>query len=81
MIQSIVILGGGSVGLLAALSLKRQLPVLTVRVVRSPEIGVIGVGEGTTPSFPRHIHDYLRLGRGPFFATAKLTLKLGVRFL
>ncbi len=81
MIEKIVILGGGSAGLLAALSLKRKLPRLAVKVVRSPEIGIIGVGEGTTPSFPGHLHDYLRLGRGPFFAAAKPTLKLGVRFL
>jgi len=49
MIRSILVLGGGSAELMVALKLK--LPQLAVRVGRSPEIGVIGVGEGTTPFF------------------------------
>jgi tryptophan halogenase len=81
MIQSILVLGAGSAGLIAALSLKRKLPGLSIRVVRSPEIGVIGVGEGTTPSFPRHIFEYLGISRKRFYALAEPTWKLGIRFL
>ena len=51
-IQSVVVLGGGTAGLLAALTLRRQLPHLSIRVIHSADIGVIGVGEGTTPLFP-----------------------------
>ena len=54
MIQSIVVLGGGSAGLITALTLKRRLPEVAVRVVRSKEIGIIGEGEGTTAFFPKH---------------------------
>ena len=53
MIENILVLGAGSAGLVAAISLRRKLPQLAIRVVRSPEIGVIGVGEGTTPNFPQ----------------------------
>ena len=53
-IQSVAVLGGGSAGLMVALTLKRKLPHLQIRVIRSPDIGVIGVGEGTTAAFPRH---------------------------
>ena len=81
MIQSVLVLGSGSAGLIAALGFKRKLPQLTVRVVRSPEIGVIGVGEGTTPSFPNHIFDFLGISRKRFYALAEPTWKLGVRFL
>ena len=35
---------------MTALTLKRKLPNLAVRVIRSPDIGIIGVGEGTTVS-------------------------------
>jgi tryptophan halogenase len=49
--------------------------------VRSPEIGVIGVGEGTTPNFPRHLFDYLGISRKKFHALAEPTWKLGIRFL
>src|ERR1051325_8935722 len=49
MLQSdFVVLGGGSAGLIAAITLKRAVPEVTVRVVRSPEIGIIGVGTTRT---------------------------------
>ena len=44
MIQSILVLGSGSAGLIAALTIKRKIPQVSVRIVRSPEIGIIGVG-------------------------------------
>jgi tryptophan halogenase len=81
MIQSIVVLGGGSAGLITAVTLKRRLPHLSVRVIRSAEIGIIGVGEGTTAFFPSHLFDYLRLNRRQFYAEAQPTWKLGLRFI
>ncbi|MDB6153336.1 MAG: tryptophan-5-halogenase [Chthoniobacteraceae bacterium] len=81
MISSVVVLGGGSAGLMAALTLKRKLPQLQVRVIRSPDIGVIGVGEGTTAAFPRHFFEYLNLDAREFYADAQPTWKLGIRFL
>lgn len=81
MIRSVVVVGGGSAGLLAALTVKRRLPQLAVRVIRSPELGIIGVGEGTTPAFPRHLHEYLRLKPSQFWAEVHPIWKLGVRFL
>jgi tryptophan halogenase len=81
MIQSIVVLGAGSAGLIAALTLKRKLPKLEVRVIRSPEIGIIGVGEGTTAAFPRHFFEYLKLNPAEFYQRAEPTWKLGIQFL
>jgi tryptophan halogenase len=81
MIQNILVLGAGSAGLIAAISLKRKIPQVAVRVVRSPDIGVIGVGEGTTPNFPRHLFDYLNISRKHFYAMAQPTWKLGIKFL
>lgn len=80
-IRRILILGAGSAGLMAAVTLKRKLPHLEVTVVRSPELGVIGVGEGTTPSFPRHFFNYLRVKPQQFFEQAEPTWKLGIKFL
>lgn len=81
MIQTILVLGSGSAGLIAALSLKRKIPQLEVRIVRSPDIGVIGVGEGTTPNFPKHLFDHLGISRRRFYQLAEPTWKLGIRFL
>lgn len=81
MIQNVLVLGAGSAGLIVAITLKRKIPQLNVRIVRSPEIGVIGVGEGTTPNFPRHLFDTLGISRKQFYAKAEPTWKIGIRFL
>jgi tryptophan halogenase len=81
MIEKILVLGAGSAGLLAAISLKRKIPRLEVRVVHSPDIGVIGVGESTTPALPKHLFEYLGISRRHFYATAQPTWKMGIHFL
>jgi tryptophan halogenase len=80
MIGSILVLGGGSAGLLAALTLKRKLPAVAVEVVHSSRIGVIGVGEGTVPYVPYHLHGYLGLDEHEVFSAIQPVIKLGVRF-
>ena len=74
-------MGGGSAGFLAAITLKHRLPQLDVTVLRSREIGIIGVGEATTIVLPRHLHHYLGLDAGEFFRLAEPQWKLGIRFL
>ena len=81
MVKNILVLGGGSAGLLAAISIKIKVPQIHVRVVRSKEIGIIGVGEGTTPGFNRHVFDFLGIRRAPFYKRVRPVWKLGIRFL
>jgi tryptophan halogenase len=80
-ISSIVVLGAGSAGFMAALTVKKKLPQLNVQVVRSPNIPIIGVGEATTVAFPRHFFEYLQLKPQDFYAEARPTWKMGIRFL
>lgn len=80
-IASVLVLGGGSAGFIAALSLKKRLPALRVRVVHSPEIGIIGVGEGSTTDLPNHLHGFLGIEPKGFYAAVRPTPKLGVHFL
>lgn len=79
MIRSLLVLGGGSAGLLAALTLKRKIPTLDVEVMYSSKIGVIGVGEGTVPYVLAHLHQYLGLDEHEVFNAIQPVIKLGVR--
>jgi tryptophan halogenase len=81
MVNRVLVLGGGSAGFLAALTLKIKLPQLHVTVLRSRDIGVIGVGEGTTPNVPRHLFGYLGIDPGELHRLAQPSWKLGIRFL
>src|SRR5262245_60158717 len=80
-IQKILVLGGGSAGLIAALTLKRHISALDVSMVRSKEIGVSGVGEGSTVGLPPSLHKYLAIDPGEFYRLAQPSWKLGLRFV
>ncbi len=80
-IRKIVIVGAGSAGLLTALTLRRALPHLSVRVIHSADLGIIGVGEGTTPVVPRHLLETLQLNPAQLYSEAQPTWKLGLRML
>jgi len=81
MVNRIVIVGGGSAGFLAAITLKARMLNLSVAVIRSKTIGIIGVGEATTVVLPIHLHRYLKLDLRDFYQAAQPQWKLGIRFL
>src|SRR6185436_16249277 len=80
MVNRVLVLGGGSAGFLAALTLKIKMPELPVTVLRSKDIGIIGVGEGTTPNVPLHMFGYLGINPGELHRLAQPSWKLGIRF-
>ncbi|HXE51496.1 MAG TPA: tryptophan halogenase family protein [Tepidisphaeraceae bacterium] len=80
-VNRIIVVGGGSAGFLAAITLKGRLPQVDVSVIRSREIGIIGVGEGSTGILPAHLHGYLGISYQEFFAKAEPVWKLGLRFI
>lgn len=80
-LNNILVVGGGSAGFLAAITLKTKFPHLTVNLLRSPEIGIIGVGEGTTPTVPVHLYGYLGIDPGEFHRIANPMWKLGLKFI
>ena len=81
MVKKVIVLGGGSAGFMAAMALKTKLPDLQVEVIRSKDIGVIGVGEGSTVGFTNFLHNYLRIGMKRFLEVAQPVWKLGLRFI
>jgi tryptophan halogenase len=78
-IRKIVVVGGGSAGFMAALTLVKRLPAVKVEVVHSPDIPVIGVGESTTVAIPRFLHEELQIDRQEFFRAVEPSWKLGLR--
>jgi tryptophan halogenase len=81
MINNVLVLGGGSAGFLTAITLKHRHPDMRVTVLRSKDIGIIGVGESTTIPLVNHLHGYLRMDLTEFYRLVVPTHKLAIRFL
>ncbi|RIV83624.1 tryptophan halogenase family protein [Aurantiacibacter zhengii] len=77
----VVVLGGGSAGWITACLLHHRWGERggKVTVVESPEIGIIGVGEGSTPQL-KAMFDHLGIAEGEWMAACDATYKLGIRF-
>lgn len=82
--RSIMIIGGGTAGWLAAAYLARALgpreaggPRITL--LESPEIGTIGVGEGAFPTM-RSTLQFLGIDETHFIRSTAATFKQGIRF-
>lgn len=81
-IRSVLIVGGGSAGWIAATVLNAVMARdnLKITLLESSEIGSIGVGEATTPDILQFA-DYLRLTPEDFMRRCQATYKLGIRFV
>lgn len=78
--NNVAIIGGGTAGYLTALALKKAYPKLSVTLIESSKIPVIGVGEATTPEIRRFLFDTLQLPIVDFYEKVKPTWKLGIKF-
>lgn len=75
----VVVLGGGSAGWITAALLAKAWGGAALTVVESPEIGIIGVGEGSTPQL-KFLFDHLGIAEAEWMAACDATFKLGIRF-
>jgi glycine/D-amino acid oxidase-like deaminating enzyme len=81
----IVIVGGGTAGWLTAAYLAKELGAdrpdgARITLIESPEIGIIGVGEGTFPTI-RATLAALGVSEARFMRESSATFKQGVRFV
>jgi glycine/D-amino acid oxidase-like deaminating enzyme len=83
--RSIMIVGGGTAGWLTAAYLARYLGVseqsdIRITLLESPDIGIIGVGEGTFPTI-RNTLKFLGIDETRFVRETSATFKQGIRFV
>lgn len=75
-----VILGGGTAGWMAACLIAHRMGArATVTLVESPDIGIIGVGEGSTPQL-KAFFDELGIAEAQWMPRCNATYKNGIRF-
>lgn len=79
--KNIVILGGGTAGWMAANLFVRKWTreQVSVSLIESPDIGIIGVGEGSTP-FLERFFKLIDVTDAQWMPRCNATYKLGIRF-
>jgi len=79
----IVIAGGGTAGWMAANLFAKKLSAaarqIDISLIESPDIGIIGVGEGSTPSLKRFF-EILDIPESDWMPKCNATYKLNIRF-
>ncbi|WDF74965.1 tryptophan halogenase family protein [Novosphingobium sp. KACC 22771] len=84
-LRSIIIVGGGTAGWLTAgiLAARLRLPSrgdLSITVVESPGVPILGVGEGTWPTIRQSLQ-VMGIGEANFLAACDATFKQGSQFV
>ena len=81
MVESVLVLGAGTAGLLSAIALKTKIPRLRVTLLGTDEPATSASGEGTAPHFRELVHRYLGIGLPEFYREVAPTPKLGTRYI
>ena len=79
-INKMIVLGGGTAGLIAAMFIKRTNPEIDVTILESSELGIIGVGEGSTEHWGLNLMKILDIPAGVLLEETDATIKLGIKF-
>lgn len=77
-VTSLTVVGGGTAGLISALILKKR-GNLNVNLIYSSNIGIVGVGEGSTEHF-RGFLDFVGIPASEIIKECDATFKIGVMF-
>jgi len=77
--KNIIVLGGGTAGLISAITIKQSFPNYSVKVIESDSIGIIGVGEGSTEHWRRWV-EYCGIDVRECIRETDGALKKGIKF-
>lgn len=77
--MNIVIVGGGTAGWVTALYAKKMYPNENITLIQSPEIGILGAGEGSTPRL-LNLFSFLDISLEELIKKTKSTIKVGIKF-
>ncbi len=75
----VVILGGGTAGWMTACLIAHRWRHARATLVESPDIGIVGVGEGSTPQL-KGFFDTLGIAEADWMPACDATYKLGIGF-
>ncbi|WP_294391672.1 tryptophan halogenase family protein [uncultured Sphingomonas sp.] len=84
MVRNVIIVGGGTAGWITAAYMAKRLNAgtpggVTITVIESPDIGIIGVGEGTFPSIRKTL-SAIGVDEAELVRSCSATFKQGIRF-
>ena len=77
--KSILICGGGTAGWMAANLMQHAWPQCEITLVESPNVGIIGVGEGSTP-YLKTFFKQLNIAENEWMPACNATYKVGIKF-
>jgi len=79
MIDSLCILGGGTSGCVVALMMRKAYPDLKITMIESSQLGIIGVGEGSTEHWRKFIQ-HIDVNVTDLVRETGATFKMGIKF-
>ena len=82
LVKKVVIVGGGTSGWMTAAAISSMLPAskISIHLVESEAIGIVGVGEATLPHL-RHFNETIGIDEKEFMSATAATFKLGIEFV
>ena len=74
-----VVVGAGTSGLIVSLMLREKYPKCSITILKSGDIGIIGVGEGSTEHWTQ-VMDFVGINNVELIKKTKATVKIGILF-